>query len=234
MFMKIKRGCCLILPYLIFFTVIILGQQKDSSSGYTVLKSQVAVGGAAGLARNLVNQRVGFYFLPNIFVEYSLSNNLRLVGSVEYFQTKYEYPLLVFQYMNTEYQGLSGRIWKNYSFNLGISYNVSNIWSIGVLAGIEKINIKEVNPEWKEYRPPFEVNPYTDKVSYYSITTTDDLLIPGLIIHSTVDLLRISNIVSFINLQYKLEFVGKKYGGTAINTQDSFLIGVGIKYQFYK
>ena len=193
---------------------------------------RTAAGLSIGYARNLVDRQIGSYILPSCFVEFPIVGGWKMRGSFEYFLSRYEIVYGIFEYKGKTYYGKFGQIWKDFSFQLAVQYRVSSLSSIGISVSADRIYIKQVTPEYLEFRPAFVVDPYDDKVYYFSETIIDRLVAPSLGFFATMELLEGSLFVPFILIQYKLTFVGEKYGKTPLNSQNNFLISAGIKYQF--
>jgi hypothetical protein len=194
--------------------------------------SNISAGIRVGYGHNLFGSNHSSYILPALFFEYSLSDSWEMLAGIEYFRTKTQSTSYSFYYKDTEYRAQHGQLWKNFSIELGIKNRITKLSSAGIALSLESIFVREINPNAKEYLYAFRVDPVTDNVNYYSLTTEDNLLVPAVSFFATTDLLKNSPVIPFIFFQYKLSFVGEKYGSSPLETLGSFRLAFGTRYSF--
>ncbi|MDP4191398.1 MAG: hypothetical protein Q8858_07540 [Bacteroidota bacterium] len=232
-------------PLLKFFLLVLLvfpictslAQTQQLKDGQSVPptkehKGNISAGIRVGYGHNLFGSNHSSYILPALFFEYSLSDSWEMLAGVEYFRTKTQSTSYSFYYKDTEYRAQHGQLWKNYSIELGIKNHITKLSSAGIALSLESIFVREINPNAKEYLYAFRVDPVTDNVSYYSLKTEDNLLVPAVSFFATTDLLKNSPVIPFIFFQYKLSFVGEKYGSSPLETLGSFRLAFGTRYSF--
>ena len=217
---------------LLFFSIllntkIVLPQQQHIYTKVSKPAGQVAAGLYIGYARNLVDQRIGSYALPGCFIELPISDRWKLQSGFEYYQSSYEGISSVYEYNGLRYYGSLMQTWRDIALKIATQYRVSNISSVGISVSVDKIYIKQIRPK----EEGFVIDSFNDKVYYYSETITDNIISPGLSFFATMDILKESAFTPFLFVEYKLTFVGKKYGKTPLNSQNNFLISGGVKYQ---
>ncbi|MDP4173963.1 MAG: hypothetical protein Q8933_08345 [Bacteroidota bacterium] len=172
------------------------------------------------------------FVLPGCIVEYKLSDDWKLLAEAEFFRIKYEESYYYFQYKNAEYHGYYGHLWDDLSFQLAVQRRISRQSYVGLSFSLEKIYVKEESPKQEDYRLPFIVDPVSDQVYYYNYTIEDRLTVPTVGLFGTIDLLENAAIIPFVLTEYKLSFVGEKYGTTPLHIRHIFSISLGVKYRF--
>jgi hypothetical protein len=190
-----------------------------------------AIGIQIGYGDTYVDDCIRGHAVFGAFAEVPLSKTMAVRVEGEYSQSKSSSPWVDFEYKGTVYTALQSQVWRNWSLGAGILTRVSPVGRLGAGAGLELIDVHRVsyNSDWI-----FWVNFYEDNVNLVESNVLDEsetFLRPSAYVMADFERNLISSFSLVAGLRYKLIFVGEKYGHTALDTENTYSISVGIKYR---
>jgi len=229
-----RKDISVIMVAILFcYSAVTFAQSNIDGSSTRSEEERIALGALVGYACNIVDARIGDYPVVIAFLDIPfLGSGVSYRIATEYFQSKSKTHLFPFEYKGVEYNGMSAQLWQNFSLLGTLKFRHSRSSSLGVGVSLEVISVKQVKPQWKGFRPPFTVDPYTDRVYYFSETTLDRFVAAG--IHTMIGFEPIVHwqVAPVVNVQCRITFVGEQYGKKPLNVQMNFSLQIGMKYQF--
>ena len=189
----------------------------------------ITLGGIIGYGRSMQDHKIKDMPVFEIYGDLFGSGNFTLNGSLEFFQSNYKHPSEFFEYKGVNYTANFNQRWSDISIGAEVLYKVTNYSSLGVGLSMEDIIIKQ---EYPTANLPFRVNPNNDEVLYFSDKKEINIVRFGIsgLGQLEPDFDWIVN--PFLQLKYKIIYVGNEYSTNAARTQDMFTISLGFKYKF--
>jgi len=165
-------------------------------------------------------------------LEFCLRERTLLNLQVGYFQTNRSLSWVEFQYKDYTYIAQRPQVWRNWSLNGLVLWQVTRNGFMGMGVGAEFIKVRRVSYNSAQV---FWVDPLTDSPYVIPSTVVDQteiLVRPSLSFESCHESQLSRSLLLHVGLHYKLSFVGEKYGHTVLNTQNTYGISVGLKHRF--
>ena len=220
------KRAILLLPAIISLSHFLVQAQESNKMNILTIRSlnlQFGYGDA------YVDDRIGGYPFVTSSAEFSVGGSMRLKIHLDFFQTNKSLPWRYFQYRNTVLIVQRPTVWTNWSLGAIILQPLSTISSVGLGIGAEYIEVRKIS-----YREPvFWVDFFSDTpyiIPTPIIDVTESLLKPSIRAIGQVEWEWGEEFFLFGELHYKISFVGSKYGQTALNSQNSYGISLGLKY----
>jgi hypothetical protein len=201
--------------------------QDESAASSSSVSS---VGLRLAYADTYVDEQIRGHAELTAMTDLFLAEGTTFKVQVGYFQTNYSSPWVDFEYKGTTYRALRSQAWRNWAVGGAFTRQVSSLARLGVGLGIDVIEVRRVS-----YKSDFLfwVHFYEDKVYPVTSNIVDDketLARPFFFSVGDLEWKIHSKFSAVAELQYKLSFVGKKYGHTPLNSQNTYSVGLGINY----